>query len=175
MTRSATCCSASTARRGSRRRHLDEHLSMLEEAEKRDHRKLGAELDLFSLPRGDRQRPARLPSEGRARPQADGGLLRGASRRGGLLASSTRRTSPRATCSRFPATWAGSRTACSRPWRWRAHDVLRQADELPDAHPDLPVARRGPTGSCRCGCSSSALSTATRSPASCTASPVCAA
>ena len=29
---------------------LDEHLHRLEEAERRDHRKLGAELDLFSFP-----------------------------------------------------------------------------------------------------------------------------
>ncbi len=32
------------------REEQDEHLRMLEEAEKRDHRKLGAELDLFSFP-----------------------------------------------------------------------------------------------------------------------------
>ncbi|MQY09753.1 threonine--tRNA ligase [Actinomadura macrotermitis] len=32
------------------RERQDEHLKMLEEAEKRDHRKLGAELDLFSFP-----------------------------------------------------------------------------------------------------------------------------
>jgi threonyl-tRNA synthetase len=32
------------------KKKLDEHLHMLEEAEKRDHRKLGAELDLFSFP-----------------------------------------------------------------------------------------------------------------------------
>ena len=29
---------------------LDEHLHRLEEAERRDHRKLGVELDLFSFP-----------------------------------------------------------------------------------------------------------------------------
>ena len=33
---------------------LEAHLHRLEEAEKRDHRKLGVELDLFSLPRRDR-------------------------------------------------------------------------------------------------------------------------
>ncbi len=33
---------------------LAEHLHRLEEAEKRDHRKLGVELDLFSLPPRDR-------------------------------------------------------------------------------------------------------------------------
>ena len=49
-TRRARCCSASTAPRGSRRPALDEHLHRLEEAERRDHRKLGVELDLFSFP-----------------------------------------------------------------------------------------------------------------------------
>ena len=49
-TRSARCSSASTAPRGSRQAALEEHLHRLEEAERRDHRKLGAELDLFSFP-----------------------------------------------------------------------------------------------------------------------------
>ncbi|HUF33561.1 MAG TPA: threonine--tRNA ligase [Acidimicrobiales bacterium] len=33
-----------------KKKDLDDHLTMLEEAERRDHRKLGAELDLFSFP-----------------------------------------------------------------------------------------------------------------------------
>ncbi len=41
--------------------------------------------------------------------------------------------------------------------------LLPQADELPDAHPHLPVARAAPTATCRCACSSSAPCTATRS------------
>ncbi len=53
--------------------------------------------------------------------------------------------------------------------------VLPQADELPVPQPDLPGARDGRTGSCRCACSSSARCTGTRSPAWCTASPACAA
>ena len=43
-------CSASTAPRGRPRTSCSAHLAFLEEAEKRDHRKLGAELDLFSFP-----------------------------------------------------------------------------------------------------------------------------
>ena len=45
------CCSGSTAPPGSRKEELDKHLWRLEEAKKRDHRKLGRELDLFELPR----------------------------------------------------------------------------------------------------------------------------
>ena len=57
--------SASTARPGSRRRRWPSTSHRLEEAERRDHRKLGAELDLFSLPRRDRLGPGRLPPQGR--------------------------------------------------------------------------------------------------------------
>ena len=46
----ARSSSGSTARRGSRKEALEEHLHRLEEAERRDHRRLGAELDLFSFP-----------------------------------------------------------------------------------------------------------------------------
>ena len=49
-TRSARCSSGSTAPRGRATRRSTEHLHRLEEAERRDHRKLGAELDLFSFP-----------------------------------------------------------------------------------------------------------------------------
>ena len=45
---------------------LAEHLHRLEEAERRDHRKLGAELDLFSLPRARSARawPSSIPRAG---------------------------------------------------------------------------------------------------------------
>ena len=46
---------------------LDEHLHRLEEAEKRDHRKLGAELDLFSFPDEIGSGPRGVPPEGRHR------------------------------------------------------------------------------------------------------------
>ena len=47
------------------REELRAHQTRLEEAAKRDHRKLGVELDLFTLPRGNRLRPGRLPPQGR--------------------------------------------------------------------------------------------------------------
>ena len=50
---------------GDRRRRSNEHLHRLEEAEKRDHRKLGVELDLFSFPEEIGGGPRRVPPEGR--------------------------------------------------------------------------------------------------------------
>ena len=48
-TQSNRRCSASTARRSLRQEELDAWLKQREEAEKRDHRRLGRELDLFSI------------------------------------------------------------------------------------------------------------------------------
>ena len=48
-TRRTRCCSASTAPRGNRKAELDAHLKKLEEIEKRDHRRLGKELDLSRI------------------------------------------------------------------------------------------------------------------------------
>ena len=48
-TRSARCSSASTARPGRRRRSSTQYLWRREEAKKRDHRRLGVQLDLFSF------------------------------------------------------------------------------------------------------------------------------
>ncbi len=45
----ARCCSASTAPRGRRKEALEQYLHRIEEARKRDHRKLGRELDLFQF------------------------------------------------------------------------------------------------------------------------------
>ena len=74
-TSTARCCSGSTARPGSRRPRSTEHLHRLEEAERRDHRRLGAELDLFSFPEEIGSGLAVFHPEGRAHPQAHGGLL----------------------------------------------------------------------------------------------------
>ena len=150
------------------RERQDEYLEFLVEAEKRDHRKLGAELDLFSF-------PTEIGS-GLAVFHPKGGLVRKIledySRRRHEEAGYEFVNTPHITKSRavrdlrapglvrgehLPAHGDGGR------------QVLPQAHELPDAHPDLPLARAGPTGTCRCGCSSSAPSTGTRSPAWCTA------
>ena len=104
---------------------LNEHLLRLEEAEKRDHRRLGVELDLFHFPTGDRRRPARLPPEGRPHPQADGGLLAGGAREGGLLVRLDSRTSRSRPSSRSRATSAGTPRACTPRWRWRGRPTTR--------------------------------------------------
>ena len=78
-TRRARCCSASTAPRGSAPRSWTTYLNRLEEAEKRDHRKLGSELDLFSF---HEVAGAGLPiyhPTGAPRPASDRGWLRGIS------------------------------------------------------------------------------------------------
>ncbi len=95
---------------------LKAHLEFLEEAAKRDHRKLGNELDLFSFP--DEIGPPGLA----VFHPPKGGVIRRAmedySRRRHeeeATSSSTRRTPPRASSSRSPATWTGTPTACTRP------------------------------------------------------------
>ena len=115
---------------------LAEHLHRLEEAEKRDHRKLGVELDLFSFPHELGRRTRRLAPEGRHRPQAHGGLQPPAAPgrwvRVRLHAAPGQRQplrdlrAPRLLQGRdVPAHGDGQR------------DVLPQADELPDALPHL--------------------------------------
>ncbi len=54
---------------------LDDYLKMLEEAEKRDHRKLGKDLDLFSLRRRSRPGAGALASQRRSGAHAHRGLL----------------------------------------------------------------------------------------------------
>jgi threonyl-tRNA synthetase len=117
---------------------LVEHLHQLEEAAKRDHRKLATELDLLSLPERARRRSGGVAPEGRHRPQAHGGLQPGAPRQGGYEFVYTPHLAngepvqdlgpPRFLCRRHvPADGNGQR------------HVLHEADELPDALPDLPV------------------------------------
>ena len=66
------------------RDELKAYETRLEEAAKRDHRKLGAELDLFSLPGRDRLRSGGLPPQGWTVAQDHGGLLAAAPRRSRL-------------------------------------------------------------------------------------------
>lgn len=93
---------------------LKAHLEFLAEAEKRDHRKLGAELDLFSVPEDI--------GSGLAVFHPKGGIIRR------VMEDYSRRrheesgyefvytpTPPRGSCSRSRATWTGTPTACTRP------------------------------------------------------------
>jgi threonyl-tRNA synthetase len=98
---------------------LKGYLQMLEEAAKRDHRKLGTELDLFSFPdvigSGWPSSIPRAASSG-----ANLSPTRGSGTRRRGTRSSTRRTSARASCSPSRGTCSGTPTGCTRPWRWRA-------------------------------------------------------
>ena len=66
------------------RRALDEHLHRLAEAERRDHRRLGEELDLFSFPDEIGSGLAVFHPKGGVVRKRDGGLLAAAPRGGGL-------------------------------------------------------------------------------------------
>ena len=138
----ARCCSASTARRGKSKKALADHLHRLEEAAKRDHRKLANELDLLVFPERARWRARRVASQGRDHPQADGGLLPRSRTRPAATSSSTPRIWRTGSCSRPPGTSTSTPTACTRRWRWTTA-VLPEADELPDAQPDLQQRASG--------------------------------
>ena len=103
---------------------LEEHLHRLEEAAKRDHRKLANELDLLSFPE--------LLGGGLAVWHPKGAIVRKLmedySRERHLKAatsSPTRRTSPTAGCSRRAATSTSTPTACIRRWRWTTATTTR--------------------------------------------------
>ena len=119
---------------------LEQHLHRIEEAERRDHRKLGRELDLFSFPDEIGSGLAVFHPQGRGDQAGDGGLRPAAAHRGGLRVR------------RHAAHLQGGAVRDLRPPALlRRHDVpahgdggrelLPQGHELPDAQPDLPVAR----------------------------------
>ena len=134
-TRRTSRCSASTARRSSRDKELKAHLTQIEEAKKRDHRKLGT-----------RARPVHVPPVGagrgvlarqghdalqharqlHARRAVPGRLRRGARRR----SSTTRR------CGRRSGHWQHYRQNMFLIESERRADG-REGDELPRAHPRL--------------------------------------
>ena len=125
---------------------LEEHLHRLEEAAKRDHRKLGVELDLFSFPDEIGSRPGGVPPEGRARAPPHGGLLAPAARGGGLRVRQLAAHHQGRRSSRRRATSSGSPTGMFPPIHFDDEGgpdgpgLLPQADELPVPRPDLPVA-----------------------------------
>ena len=152
---------------------LRAYQSRLEEAAKRDHRKLGAELDLFSF-------PDEIGS-GLAVFHPKGGIIRAEIEnymRERLIAHDYELVNT-------PHITKGHLYEISRHLTWykegmfppmhldeevddegnitkQGQDYYLEADELPDAQPDLPRAGDAATGSCRCAWPSSARSTATR-------------
>ena len=158
---------------------LETHLELIEEAQRRDHRKLGAELDLFSF-------PDEIGS-GLAVFHPKGGIVRREledySRRKHIEAGYEFVNTPHITKAQlfqisghldwyadgmFPPMHLDAEYNEDGTVRKPGPGLLPQADELPDALPDLTGRAGGPTANFRCGSSSSARSTATRSPAWCT-------
>ena len=122
---------------------LDEHLHRLEEAEQRDHRKLGVELDLFSFPEEI--------GSGLAVFHPKGGIVRRIMEEYSRERHEAARLRVRELAAHLQgepvpdvrATSTGSPTACSRRCTStraaaRGHRLLPQADELPVPRPDLP-------------------------------------
>ena len=101
---------------------LEEYLWRLEEAKKRDHRKLGRELDLFSV--SDEVGAGLIlwhPKGGMVRKIAED-FCRANTRRP-ATSSSTRRTSARPACGRPAGTWICTRRTCTRRWTSKARST----------------------------------------------------
>ncbi len=98
---------------------LDAHLHRLEEAERRDHRKLGRELDLFSFPDEiGSGLPVFHPKGGVIKREMETTSAGATSRRASPMSAPP--TSPRTACSTPPATCRTTPTPCSRRWSSRA-------------------------------------------------------
>ena len=133
------------------------------------------------VPGRDRLRPGGVPPQGRHHPQGDGGLLaaRGTSRRGYEFVNTPHITKAQLfeisghldwyADGMYPPMHLDEERDADGARPQAGAGLLPQADELPDAQPDLRARGAGPTASCRCGCSSSAPCTGTRSRAWCTA------
>ena len=155
---------------------LDAHLDRLAEAERRDHRRLGAELDLFSF-------PDEIGS-GLAVFHPKGGVIRKE------LEDYSRRRHEEAGYEfvNTPHITKGQLFQTSGHLDWYAEGMYPAMHLDEERDPDGTVRKpgqdyylkpmncpmhnlifrsrgRSPTGSCRCGCSSSAPCTGTRSPA----------
>ena len=126
----------------SQRRAAGRYLDCLEEAEKRDHRKLGAELDLFSFPDEiGSGLPVFHPKGGIIRREMED-YSRQAARGGGLRVRQhpAHHQGRPVRDLRPPAT--GTRTACSRPWSSTGHDYYLKPMNCP-MH-NLIFEARGP-------------------------------
>src|SRR6201996_890963 len=118
----------------------DEYVRLLTEAEKRDHRKLGAELDLFSFPSEIGRGPAGLPPQRRHHPPGDGGLLAPPPRGGGVRVRQHSAPDQGRPVHHLGAPGVVQGRHVPAHGTGRGH-LLPEADELPDAHPDLRGAR----------------------------------
>ena len=109
---------------------LEEHLHRIEEAERRDHRKLGRELDLYSFPDEIGSGLAVFhPKGGVIKREMEDYVRRGTSRRASTTSAPP--TSARTGCSTPPGTCPTTRTPCSRRWRWRHAEYRLKAMNCP--------------------------------------------
>ena len=92
---------------------LDDYLTFLEEAAKRDHRKLGAELDLYHVDEDRGRRPHLLASQGRARCAASSSSSFATACASAAIIPSSRRTSCTRTSTQRRAISRTSPTGCS--------------------------------------------------------------
>ena len=147
---------------------LDQHLHRLEEAKRRDHRKLGRELDLFSM---QDETGAGLilwhPKGGFIRKQIED-YWRDQHLEGGydLVYSPHIAKLDLWKTSGHTEYYKREHVLADRD---RERRVPAEADELPVPHHDLQLASCAATASCRCASRSSAPSTASSARACCTA------
>ena len=131
---------------------LDHHLQLVEEAQRRDHRKLGVELDLFSFPDEIGSGLAGFPSQGRHRAHRARGLLATQACPGGLRVrqhpahhqgATVPNVGPLGLVRRWhvPADAPRRRVQRRRNGAQAGPGLLPQADELPDAPSDLSGPR----------------------------------
>ena len=155
-----------------KKEELDAYLHMLEEAEKRDHRKLGRQLDLFHL---QDEAPGMVfwHPNGWTVWQEIEQYMRRVYRDNGYQEVRCPQILDRSLWEKS-GHWENYKdnmftTAVGKP-RLRG-----QADELPGPHPDFQHRPALATATCRCAMASSAPAIATSRPARCTASCACAA
>ena len=131
---------------------LDRHLHLIEEAQRRDHRKLGVELDLFSFPDElGSGLPVFHPKGGIVRKEMEDYSRRKHVEAGYQFVNSPHITkeqlyqilgAPRVVRRRHvPADAHRRRVQRGRHAAQARAELLPQADELPDAPSDLPLAR----------------------------------
>ena len=116
---------------------LEAYLTRLEEAEKRDHRKLGRELDLFHMQEEARGRVFWHPKGCTLSGALIEDYMRGRAGSGRLRRSERRRSSWTACCGRSRATGRTTARTCSSTRRPRSGILRGQADELPGPRADL--------------------------------------
>ena len=152
---------------------LAEHLHRLEEAEKRDHRKLGRELDLYSFPDELGSGLVVFHPKGGVIKRVMEDYVRQRHIEEGFEYVGTPHISKEGlfhTSGHLPY-YADTMFP---PMELEGAKYQPQGDELPDAQPDLPVARTLLPRAAAAAVRVRRRLPATRSPASCTASPGCA-